>query len=109
MDDNFFNKMLNDCYYNGNLLEPIFKPFFEWLAGETKQIKANKQDIYEMLDMCSDRMEDLYTKHPNAYDDIPAYNNGDPLQMNDGFKEDKYLYSYYAYIEGQLSNMLMMC
>lgn len=87
-------------------LEPIFQPYIDWLSGKTKKLNIDKATASKMLRMASDKMEELYTKHPNAYDTIPSYNNDDPWNLYEGFGKDKYLYSYYAFIEGKWLNLI---
>lgn len=101
-EDAIVAKMIADR----NQLEPIFQPYIDWLSGKTKKLNIDKATALKILKVTSDRMEELYTKHPNAYDVIPSSNNDNPWAFDEGFDEDKYLYSYYAFIEGKWLNFI---
>lgn len=104
--DIFMKRMIADCG-EGTLLEPIFKPYIDWLCCKTNKIQCGKVEAYSMLETASTRMEELCLKHPQAFEILPTYINGNPWQYYEGMKEDKYLYSYYSYIEDEMSSLLL--
>ena len=103
----FMEKMIADCG-NGTLLEPIFKPYLDWHCHRTNRIECDKSEAYKMVETASARMEELVEKHPNAFDNLPTYINDDPWQGYEGMGEDKYIYSYYAFIEDEITNLILM-
>lgn len=102
-EDKIISKMIEDRDY----LEPIFQSYIDWVSGKSDKLNINRDTAYKMLEVVSDMMDIISIKHPNAYDNIPSYINDDPWATYNGFEEDKYLYSYYAYIEGNISNLLI--
>ena len=104
--DIFMKRMIADCG-EGTLLEPISKPYIDWLCCKTNKIQCGKVEAYSMLETASKRMEELCLKHPQAFEILPTYINDNPWQYYEGMKEDKYLYSYYSYIEDGMTNLLL--
>lgn len=105
--DTFIAKMIGDCG-SGELLEPIFRPFFDWLCDRTPRIACSKVEAYKMMAIASTRLSELSDKHPHAFDRLPTCINDDPWQNYEGMKEDKYVYSYYAYIEDEITKLIAM-
>ena len=98
------NRMVEDIKA-GNFSDKELSPYFEWVT--TNVITFTADDVYEMLSYVSDRMDTIYEKHPKAFKDMETDPN-DPWKLYEGFDEDKYLFSYYSYIEVELIRHMEM-
>lgn len=97
--DRFIAKMKEDC--KKGILEDVFNPYVNCLLGKGKDI--SKSEMWKMREFASERMEQLNIEYPNAFSNLPTHIDNNPWQMYEGFGKDKYLYSYYAHIESDLT------
>jgi hypothetical protein len=104
--DKFFAKMKEDC--KNGILENTFNPYVDWLLDKISRNDISKAKMWEMCEFASERMEQLNIEYPNAFNNLPTHIDENPWQMYEGFGKDKYLYSYYAHIESDLTNMIML-
>ncbi len=104
--DIFIKKMLTD-YKEGKINTLTFAPYFNWKLGITNGLQCTRKDAYNMMDKASELLEELCQKHPDAYSNLDSQINNDPLQNFRGYGEDCYLASYYAYIEDEVTNLIL--
>lgn len=94
----FFNKM-EELAKTEVCKGTILEPFVDNIINGTKN-RIGDIRLHEILDYVSDCMTELYDKHPNAFKHLPSVVTDNPWESYEGFGEDKYLYAFYAWIEG---------
>lgn len=100
-----FHISMIDAYLNGQIPEPIFKPYFDWKLGKTVKLEVSKVEAHTIVEKASELLESYFDQYPDAEREIGTSN--DIWYMFQGYGKDKYIVSYLERIEAEVNNLLM--
>jgi hypothetical protein len=101
-----FHEAMIAAYLNGQIQEPMFKPYFDWKLGKTTKMEVSKEDAQAIINKASEMLEPYFEKYPDAESDNNESNN-DIWCYYQGYGEDKYIVSYLQKIEEEVTNFLI--
>lgn len=100
-----FHESMIDAYLNGQIPEPIFKPYFDWKLGKAVKLEVSKAEAHTIVEKSSELLESYYDKYPDAENNIGISN--DIWYLFQGYEKDKYIVSYLQKIEDEVTNLLI--
>ena len=108
IQDIFHERMKKD-YEDGIIINPIFKPYFDWKLYDAPIMLLTKHICYQIMNEAQRELEELDTKHPEAHKQVLVEPTIDDVwKPYKGYGEDCYLYSYLIGIESEITNIIMM-
>ena len=100
-----FHKAMITAYLDGQIKEPMFKPYFDWKLGKTVKIEVSRIEAQAIINKASEMLEPYFDKYPDVECNI-CESDDDVWCYYQGYGDDKYIVSYLEKIESELSNLL---
>ena len=81
------------------------EPYFRWKQGDIACEDITREQLWNMVDVAEELVEELEEKHPDGHDLRDCFVSDDPWQFTRGFEEDKYKVACLHYIVDQLEDI----
>ena len=108
IQDKYLERMRSD-YEKGVIINPIYKPYFDWKLYGKPIKELTKQLCYDIMKEAQRELEELDSKHPTAHEHVLEESTlEDVWKPYRGYGTDCYLYSYLIGIENEITNIMMM-
>lgn len=101
-----FRESMIAAYLNGQIPEPLFKPYFDWKLGKTTKMEVSRTEAQIIMNKASEMLEPYFEKYPEADNNITS-SDSDVWCYYKGYGKDKYIVSYIEKIEEEVTNLLI--